>query len=220
MERTFRTYGRPEALYSDRHLILQPLKELTVLEQLEGKQQSQTQFSRAMNELNIRMIRAYSAEAKGRIERLWETLQSRLPIEFKINNIETVEEANKFLVKYVNKHNKRFGINDKNISNIFRSMPEEIDLKYVLCRKERRKLNTGCTFSIYNRIFKVQTNEIPYNVWITILISKKTGIMVEYKGKQYKTELFEDRRKDGQYDTITLLIDEMLKESLKDVVNF
>ena len=141
MERTFKEYGRPESLYSDRHLILQPLKELTIIEQLEGKQQKETQFSRAMKELNIRMIRAYSPEAKGRVERLWGTLQSRLPIEFKINNIKTVEEANKFLVKYVNKFNKRFGINDEKISNIFKAVPEEIQLKHILCRKEDRTLN-------------------------------------------------------------------------------
>jgi len=220
MERTFKVYGRPESLYSDRHLILQPLKELTIIEQLEGKQQKETQFSRAMRELNIGMIRAYSPEAKGRVERLWGTLQSRLPIEFKINKIKTIEEANKFLIKYVDRFNKRFSINDENITNVFRALPEDVKIKYILCRKEERTLNVGCTFSLGNKTFKVKTSEIPYNVRIKVLISKKIGIVVEYKGKHYSTELFEDRKIETQYDMMTLLIDDLVMKSLKEVSNF
>ena len=47
------------------------------------------------------MFPANSPQAKGRIERLWETLQSRLVTEFRINNIKTIEQANNFLIEYI-----------------------------------------------------------------------------------------------------------------------
>lgn len=50
-----------------------------------------------MDELGINLIKAYSPQAKGRIERLWGTLQSRLPVEFKIHGITTIEQANLFI---------------------------------------------------------------------------------------------------------------------------
>ena len=220
MERTFKEHGRPESIYSDRHLILHPLKEMTIIDQLEGRTEYESHFSRAMHKLNIRMIKAYSPEAKGRVERLWGTLQSRLPVEFKINNIKTVEEANKFLMKYIPKFNKRFGINDETIERIFRSLPENTKLRYILCREEKRKLNVGCTISLSNRIFKVKTDKIPYNSKVSVLISKKIGIVVEYKGEYYQTELFEDRRTEGQYGTQCEVIDKMVMRSLKEVSNF
>ena len=64
-----------------------------------------TQFGRAMKELGITMIYARSAPAKGRVERLWETLQSRLPVEFQIAGVKNIDEANKFLKGYISEFN-------------------------------------------------------------------------------------------------------------------
>ena len=58
-----------------------------------------TQFGRSMNELGIDLIFAGTPQAKGRIERLWDTLQSRLPVELAMRNIKSVSEANEFLEK-------------------------------------------------------------------------------------------------------------------------
>ncbi len=61
-----------------------------------------------MEELGINIIKAYSPpQAKGRIERLWGTLQSRLPVEFKIHGITTMEAANAFLAEFIVKFNKK-----------------------------------------------------------------------------------------------------------------
>jgi transposase len=220
MERTFKNYGRPVSIYSDRHLILHPKEKLTIEEQLEGKPQKESHFSRAMRELNIEMIRAYSPQAKGRIERLWGTLQSRLPVEFKIKGIKTIEEANKYLEGYIKKYNKRFEIKCDTIENVFRKIPEEIELKYCLCRKESRKLNSGGIIHIANKVFKVLTTEIPYSAIVTVLIGKKIGIKVKYKDKYYKTELFEDRAEEVQYDILAVVVKKMLSESLKEASGF
>lgn len=218
MKVTLKEFGRPVSLYSDRHLILHPLKEISILDQLDGIIKNETHFSRAMKELNINMIRAYSPEAKGRIERLWQTLQSRLPVEFKIHNINTIEKANVFLKKYIHKFNKKFSIQAKDQVNLFNKLPEGIDLKYILCRKEKRRLNRGGTFSLSNRIFKVNTKNIPFESTVNILISNQIGIIVEYKGEHYKTELFEDNNKNYSYDRVAIIINQLLSESLKEKV--
>ena len=89
-------HGIPVSIYSDRHAIFLSTKadKLTVEEQLEGKVCNDTQFGRAMKELGTTIILARSAQAKGRIERLWETLQSRLPVEFQIAGISDTDQAN------------------------------------------------------------------------------------------------------------------------------
>jgi len=73
---------------------------LSLEEQLSGKRVNLTQFGRAMSQLGVHMIGARSPQAKGRIERLWQTLQSRLTVELKCRGIKTVQEANIFLREY------------------------------------------------------------------------------------------------------------------------
>ena len=59
-----------------------------------------------MDVLGVQLIAASTSQAKGRIERLWETLQDRLVTEFKLNGIKTIEQANEFLPKYIEKYNR------------------------------------------------------------------------------------------------------------------
>ena len=72
-----------------------------------------------MDELVITVIYAKFAQAKGRIERLRETLQSRLPVEFKIRGINTMEAANALLVKYIDEFNELFSIEPENPTSAF-----------------------------------------------------------------------------------------------------
>ncbi|GAW93875.1 integrase catalytic subunit [Calderihabitans maritimus] len=105
-------HGIPASIYADRHSIFQSpnASKLTVEEQLAGKVVKDTQFGRAMNELGITLIPARSPQAKGRVERLWETLQSRLPVEFKIAGITSLKQANEFLTQYIDKFNALFAV--------------------------------------------------------------------------------------------------------------
>ena len=85
MRRCICKNGVPQTVYSDKHTIFRSPKtgKLTVEEEINGKTVNLTQFGRAMYELGVDILYANSPEAKGRVERLWETLQSRLPVEFK-----------------------------------------------------------------------------------------------------------------------------------------
>jgi hypothetical protein len=127
--------GLPEAFYMDQAGIF-------------GKQDRdwESQISRAFEQTNIRLILASTPQAKGRVERLNRTLQDRLVAEFKFYNVTTIEEANKYLQKYIKEFNKMFGVE-----------PEEQELAYrrnifgdtnlIFCKKETRRIGVGNTFS-------------------------------------------------------------------------
>lgn len=183
-------HGIPISIYSDRHSIFLSTKKdkLTIEEELAGKVCNDTQFGRAMKELGITMIYARSAPAKGRVERLWETLQSRLPVEFKIAGVKNVDEANKFLKDYISEFNQLFAVEPQNTESAFRPL-STLNINAVLCIKQKRKVDAGGIFSFYGKSFKVINEEdlppIPTHSRITIFISSITGVGVEYNGKIY-----------------------------------
>ncbi len=93
----------PREIYTDARTVFvydsKKKKKLTLEEELAGKLEKQPNFARALKELNILHIVARSAQAKGAIERLWQTLQDRLPKDMKRKGICTIEQANEFLKK-------------------------------------------------------------------------------------------------------------------------
>ena len=105
-------FGIPDTIYSDKFSVFFPptSSKVTIEEQLEGKNKPQTQFHRILDELNINLIAANSSQAKGRIERLWNTLQDRLVTEFRVNNITNIEESNTFLPQFLKSYATKFGV--------------------------------------------------------------------------------------------------------------
>ncbi|WP_242836827.1 ISNCY family transposase [Desulfotomaculum nigrificans] len=98
MKQAIQQYGIPLGLYSDRHTIFRSTKETLTLEQeLVGETKPLSNFGKAMADLGITHIKALSPQAKGRIERLWQTFQDRLVIELRLLGVSTLEEANRVL---------------------------------------------------------------------------------------------------------------------------
>lgn len=141
LDNMIRTTGIPRALYMDRHTIFFSPKDgkLTEEEELEGKTVALTQFGKALDILGIQPIHAYSPQAKGRIERLWGTLQKRLPVDMRVAGIQSVEEANHFLVEYLNRHNKRFAVEAIDGESAFLPGPPNELLGFILSTRETRK---------------------------------------------------------------------------------
>jgi transposase len=140
--------GVPLALYSDRHGIFvrsQEEKE-SLEEQLLGKRES-TQFGRAREELGIQIILARSPQAKGRIERLWGTFQSRLISELRLAGVKNMEEANDFLLDYLPKFNSQFGVPPKEQGSAYRQLDSSLCLEGVLCFKYQRTVAADNTIS-------------------------------------------------------------------------
>lgn len=133
--------GIPLALYSDRHGIFQrsSRERESLEEQLSGERQP-TQFGRALRELGIQSIFALSPQAKGRIERLFGTLQDRLVAELRLAGASTAEEANRVLADFLPRFNLHFGVPAAQPGPAYRPLPPGLELEGVLCFKYQRKV--------------------------------------------------------------------------------
>ena len=132
-------HGVPLALYSDRHGIFQrsPKEPETIAEQLRGRRDP-TQFGRALEELEIRLILAHTPQAKGRIERVWGTFQDRLVAELRLAGATTIEQANQVLWNFIPRYNQRFGVAPAKPGSAYRQLPTGVSLHETLCFKYLR----------------------------------------------------------------------------------
>jgi len=191
MRSTINKNGIPISLYADRHAIFISPKDgkLTIEEQLKGVIVNDTQFGRAVKHLGITLIKARSPQAKGRIERLWETLQSRLPIEFAIEEISTIDAANVFLAKYIIDYNIQFAEEPEDSEKAYRELSPAIKLDNILCNIEKRTFDNGGVFSFYNRTFKIVADKtdrvLPHKGNISVLVSPVFGVRASFAGIVY-----------------------------------
>jgi len=140
------TQGLPLEVYADRHSIFGSPKEPTLEEQLAG-QQPRSQFGRALDELHIRLIPAYSAPAKGRVERLFQTFQDRLVKELRRANACTLEEANHVLESFLPRFNARFKKEAAQPGSAYRPWPADLRPDDVFCFKFTRVVANDNTIS-------------------------------------------------------------------------
>jgi hypothetical protein len=130
------TFGLPEALYGDRTgIAVRNDRHWTVEEELVGRQQP-TQFGQMLEELGIRYIAAHSPEAKGRIERHWQTLQDRLPAELALNGIHTLEAFDAFLPQFLARCRGWFARAPRESVPAWRPAPRHLD-RILACRYPR-----------------------------------------------------------------------------------
>jgi len=189
---TILEYGLPISIYVDRHTIFKAPSnaKLTIYDELEGKTLAYTQFSRAMQELSVGMVYAYSPQAKGRIERLWGTLQDRLVLELRLAGIKSIKEANSFLPGFIKRFNAHFAVVPREPQSAYRPLEEDINIDYILCRKETRKAGPGSTFSFRGQIYCLSKNNqavpLPNKTAITVLTSPRFGMRAEYKSGVYQ----------------------------------
>lgn len=136
VEQLVQRHGRPLALYHDRHGIFQvnPAASAaqSIAEQLEGTHAS-TQFGRVMQQLDITSIAARSPQAKGRVERLFRTLQDRLVIELRLADAHTAEQANDVLHTYLPKFNTQFAVPAAQAETAYRPVEAGITVHEILC---------------------------------------------------------------------------------------
>lgn len=154
MQEGIKKYGVPMGLYSDKHTIFRsPNEKLSIEQELAGESISLSNFGKAMAELHIEHIKANTPQAKGRIERLWETLQDRLPVELRLMKVSTIQEANGALPVLIAKHNARFSVAPADMQTAYTPLDKEVNLEYVFARRERRKIGGGNAISYKNAIY-------------------------------------------------------------------
>lgn len=176
-------HGIPLSIYTDRHQIFFPPDDkLTVEQELDGVQASLSQYGKAMEELGITHIKAHSPQAKGRIERLWNTLQDRLTIELRLRKIKNIDEANAILPKLISKHNTSFAKPAQNETKAFMPYTHKFPLSRVLCFREGiRKVGSGQTISLNKKLYKLKVTDSPR------ILPLKTSVEVR---RSLENELF------------------------------
>jgi transposase len=135
-QRLFTTHGLPLALYGDRlNLLVRNDRHWSLAEELTGTRDP-THLGRMLQDLGIGYVAARSPQAKGRIERLWATLQDRLVSELRLRGIATVEAASAYLPAFIADFNRRFGKMPALAQTVWRRPPA--DLALVLSCRYRR----------------------------------------------------------------------------------
>jgi len=135
-------YGLPRSVYLDKYKTYKATRPPNLYEELRGEGPL-TQYQRALRELGIKIIHADSPQAKGRVERLFGTLQDRLTKEMRLAKIKTLNEANKFLEIYLPRHNERFSKIAFKEGDLHNPLPDGVDLREIFCLKDIRTINNG-----------------------------------------------------------------------------
>jgi len=147
-------YGLPMSIYHDRHTILRSPKQPTLEEQLAG-QTPMSQVQRVMAELGIESIAAHSPQAKGRIERLWGTLQDRLTKELRLAGITTEEAANAFLPGFIERYNARFAKEAQDPQSAWVPLPADLDTSYYFAIRETRTVRADHCISFAGQLLQL-----------------------------------------------------------------
>lgn len=161
---TIRNYGIPECLYTDFRTVFQSPKKLTAKEKIEaeltGKELNATRFTNMCKRIGVSIISTHEAQAKGRIERLWESFQDRLTKELLRNGIITKEEANRYIKEtFLPRYNKRFASQIDYSRSLFVPVSKDFNYNEELALSVHRKALKGCYISLDGQYYVLQTED-------------------------------------------------------------
>lgn len=156
MKETIENYGIPECLYTDYRTVFKSnKKELTIEEELQGKEIKNTRFANMLKHIGTDIISTIDPRSKGRIERLWRTFQDRLCKELKKKNINTIEKANLYIKDvFLPKYNTRFASDINYNKNSFIKVDEPFDFNIELAVWSEHKVYHNCYLK-YNKQYYV-----------------------------------------------------------------
>jgi len=151
-----KTYGIPMIIYQDRHGALHRNDpHWSLEEQLAGRQEP-TQVGLALEALGIEPISALSPQAKGRVEKLFATLQDRLGAELRLKGIVTIEEGNRFLQStFLKAFNRRFAVRARESQKAWREVPKHLDLDRIISFRYRATVGNDNTVRLGGLILDV-----------------------------------------------------------------
>jgi hypothetical protein len=191
----FRQYGKPVAFYSDKHGIFR-----VNLPSL-GAGEALTQFGRAMQELDIQIICASSTQAKGRVERVIQTLQDRLPKEMRLWGISNRAEGNAYLPEFLADLNQRFAVEARSAVNAHRPLTTKDDLARILTWQEPRTLSKNLTLQFQKIVYQIQTKRPSYalrNAQGTVCVNAQEEITILYNSKALPYTIYHQQAKQAE----------------------
>ena len=190
VESYFRQYGKPVAFYSDKHGIFR------VNVPSLGTGEALTQFGRAMQELDIQIICANSPQAKGRVERVIQTLQDRLPKELRLRGISNMTDGNAYLPQFTTDFNQRFAVEPRSSVNAHRPLTAKDDLARILTWQETRTLSKNLTLQFHKTVYQIQSNRPAYilrNAQVLVCVNTQEEITILYNGKALPYTLYKQQ---------------------------
>lgn len=142
-------YGIPYQFFTDNRTVFEyKKKHETAIEK-----DTFTQFGYACKQLGIDIRTSSVAQAKGRVERMFGTLQSRLPVELRLANVTSIQQANQFLNSYIKKFNKQFALPIDSIKSVFELQPNNDKINLTLAVLSSRKIDNGSCLKYQNEYY-------------------------------------------------------------------
>jgi transposase len=183
MKRYIKRYGIPKSVYLDKHTTYKSWAEPTIEEQL-NDQKPMSHFEKSLAALDTSVIHANSPQAKGRVERLFKTLQDRLVREMRLLEIKSVEEANAFLTDYLPKYNRRFAKPAASEADLHRPALHSRELDRILCIKEERVVKNDFTIAHNSTLYQIEQATRAKKV--TVEERLDGSLHISYKGQDLR----------------------------------
>jgi transposase len=191
----FQQHSKPVAFYSDKLGVFRVNVPST------GSGEALTQFGRAMQELDIEIICANSPQAKGRVERVIQTLQDRLPKELRLQGISNMTAGNTYLPEFLKDFNQRFAVEARSSVNAHRPLTAKEDLARILTWQETRTLSKNLTLQFHKTVYQIQTDRPTYalrNAQVTVCVNAQDEITILYKGKALSYSIYNQQAKQAE----------------------
>ena len=151
LRQCIQTHGVPLALYSDRH---------GIFTKHDPEDAKPTQFERALLQLDIEGICARSPQAKGRVERLFQTLQDRMCKALRLAGIDTLQAANDWLAGYIAQHNQRFAVEPRQTEDAHRAWTDTPQaLQRICAHHHQRQLGNSLSCTFEGQILQVHPHQ-------------------------------------------------------------
>lgn len=191
-KRYVRKNGLPQSVYLDKHSTYKSQAKPTIEDELNNTG-PESQFERALRELEVEILHANSPQAKGRIERLFKTFQDRLVKELRLYGAKTLEEANQCLDEYLPKYNKKFMVEAREKGNLHRVVPRGLNLDEILCIKTEHPLRNDFTIVHDKKLYQVLDKTVARRVEVQERVNGQ--MLIIFKGQRLKYKEIDTRPK-------------------------
>jgi transposase len=214
-EQYFRRYGKPQAFYSDKLSVFR----INQRNDLSGS--GTTQFGRAMQQLGIEVLCANTPQAKGRVERVNQTLQDRLVKEMRLQGVSGLTAGNAYLPEFIADFNVRFAVTPRQAQDAHRPLLPQDDLARILTIQDTRVLSKNLTLNYQNVIYQIQTPRPTYalrQATVVVRENRHGEIVIEYKGKALAHTVYRCQERQGEVVSskqLTLAVDQLTPKTKK-----
>ena len=191
-------HGRPAGLYTDKHGIFR------VNMPNVGSGDNLTQFGRAMQSLEIPILCANTPQAKGRVERVNQTLQDRLVKEMRLRGINDMQQGNRYLPEFIADFNSRFAVQPRSSLDAHRPLLASQDLDQILTWQEIRVISKNLTIQFKNVVYQIQTDRPAYalhNAQVIVCQDSQGKVMILYKNDPLDYIIFQKQVRQSEVVT-------------------